>query len=195
MTKADKEYIEMASTLSAQKAVKDLACNNHNGRIGEIEQVVFNGLGDKVKDNSKGIKSNRKFLFFGIGILFLTVVAGAIANNLFGQEIVYTNQVTVTWDITTTLADGRPIPAEDAVTYEVYRNDELMDEIDLPPYTMTIEPEITTRVGVRAKRVTAVYGEVMYSEYAWSDIGGVPGPWVVRHILPPGNVENIRIGE
>ncbi len=101
----------------------------------------------------------------------------------------------MTWDETTTLADGRPIPAEDTVTYEVYRNDELIAETDLPPYTMTIEPEVTTRIGVRAKRVTAVYGEVMYSDYLWSDIGGVPEPWVVRSLLPPNAVENIRIGE
>ncbi|KKK97797.1 hypothetical protein LCGC14_2649130, partial [marine sediment metagenome] len=91
--------------------------------------------------------------------------------------------------------DGRPIPAEDTVTYEVYRNDELIAETDLPPYTMTIEPEVTTRIGVRAKRVTAVYGEVMYSDYLWSDIGGVPEPWVVRSLLPPNTAENIRIGE
>ena len=124
-------------------------------------------------------------------ILVLLFIFTAVI--VFSQEIVYTNQVTFTWDVTTTLTNGNPIPAEDIVTYEVYRNDELMDEIDLPPYTMTIEPEITTRVGVRGKRVTAIYGEIAHSEYLWSDIGGVPEPWVVRSILPPNDVENMRI--
>ncbi len=128
-----------------------------------------------------------KKLFIGMFI--------ALASFGHSQEIVYTNQVTVTWDVTTTLTDGRPIPAEDTVTYEVYRNDELIAETDLPPYTMTIEPENTTRIGVRAKRVTAVYGEVMYSDYLWSDIGGIPEPWVVRSLLPPNTVKNIRLGE
>ena len=128
-----------------------------------------------------------KKLFIGMFIV--------LASLGYSQEIIYTNQVTVTFDITTTLTDGRPIPAEDTVTYEVYRNDELIAETDLPPYTMTIEPEVTTRIGVRAKRVTAVYGEVMYSDYLWSDIEGVPEPWVVRSLLPPNTVENIRIGE
>jgi len=127
-----------------------------------------------------------------IALIFLFIFGTVL---VFAQEIVYTNQVTATWDITTTLTDGRPIPAEDTVTYEVYRNDELIAETDLPPYTMTIEPEVTTRIGVRAKRVTAVYGEVMYSDYLWSDIGGVPEPWVVRSLLPPNTAENIRIGE
>ena len=122
-------------------------------------------------------------------ILFFVLVASLA----YSQEIVYTNQVTVTWDITTTLTDGRPIPAEDTVTYEVYRNDELIDEIDLPPYTITIEPEVTTKIGVRAKRVTAVYEEITYSDYLWSDIEGVPNPWVIRSILPPTNLTNIRI--
>ena len=125
-----------------------------------------------------------------IALIFLFIFGTVL---VFAQEIVYTNQVTATWDITTTLTDGRPIPAEDTVTYEVYRNDELIAETDLPPYTMTIEPEVTTRIGVRAKRVTAVYGEVMYSDYLWSDIEGVPEPWAVRHILPPNEVENVRI--
>ncbi len=125
-----------------------------------------------------------------IALIFLFIFVTVL---VFAQEIVYTNQVTATWDITTTLTDGRLIPAEDTVTYEVYRNDELIAEIDLPPYTMTIEPEVTTRIGVRAKRVTAVYGEVMYSDYLWSDIEGVPEPWAVRHILPPNEVENVRI--
>ncbi len=123
-----------------------------------------------------------------MAMLFIFIAALA-----FSQETVYTNQVTVTWDITTTLVDGRPIPAEDTITYEVYRNDELMDEIDLPPYTMTIEPEVTTKIGVRAKRVAAVYGEITYSDYVWSDIDGVPEPWAVRSILPPSNIENVRI--
>ncbi len=128
-----------------------------------------------------------KKLFIGMFIV--------LASLGYSQEIIYTNQVTVTWDITTTLSDGRPIPAEDTVTYEVYRNDELIAEADLPPYTMTIEPEVTTRIGVRAKRVTAVYAEVMYSDYLWSDIGGIPEPWVVRSLLPPNTVKNIRIGD
>ncbi len=129
-----------------------------------------------------------KKLFIAIFIMLTMVLTTG-----YSQEIVYTNQVTVTWDVTTTLTDGRPIPAEDTVTYEVYRNDELIAEIDLPPCTMTIEPEITTRIGVRAKRVTAVYGEVMYSDYLWSDIGGVPEPWAIRHILPPEKINNVRV--
>ncbi len=81
MTKADKEYIEMASTLAAQKVVKDLPCNNHSERIREMEQVVFNGLSDMGKENRKGIRTNRKFLFLGIGILFLTVVGTFLTGN------------------------------------------------------------------------------------------------------------------
>lgn len=136
------------------------------------------------------MRHKKRMLKITLILLFIPIAALS-----FAQEIIYTNQVTVTWDITTTLVDGRPIPAEDIVTYEVYRNDKLIDEIDLPPYTMTIEPEITTRVGVRGKRVTAVYGEITHSGYLWSDIGGVPNPWVIRHILPPNTMENIRIGE
>lgn len=82
MTKADREYIEMASTLAAQKAVKDLACNNHNERIGEVEKAVFNGVKEKSEQNAKDVRINRRFLFFGIGILFLTVIGTFITNNL-----------------------------------------------------------------------------------------------------------------
>ena len=130
----------------------------------------------------------KKFILLFAVILLVMISAGG-----FSQEIVYTNQVTVTWDITTTLTDGRPIPAEEIVTYEVYRNDELIGEVDLPPYTITIEPELTTKIGVRGKRITAVYEEVTYSEYLWSNIGGVPNPWVIRSILPLTNIKNIRI--
>ncbi len=81
MTKTDREFVEMASTLAAQKVVRDLPCNSNNKRIGEIEKVVFNGLGDKIKENGKGVKINRRFIFFGIGILFLTVIGTFITNS------------------------------------------------------------------------------------------------------------------
>lgn len=82
MTKADREYIEMAATLAAQKAVKDLACNSHSERIGEVEKVVFNGIKEKSEQNARGVRANRKFLFYGIGMLFLTMVGTFIVNNL-----------------------------------------------------------------------------------------------------------------
>ena len=189
MTKADREYVEVAAELAASKAVNkmktELNCENHTKTIAGMEPVI--------SGNTKGIKAVRKMVFWMLAVLLVTFVGSAIAANVYGQEVVYTNQVTVTWDVTTTLTDGRPIPAEDTVAYEVYRNDELIAEIDLPPYTMTIEPEVTTKVGVRAKRVTAVYEEVTYSNYLWSDIGGVPNPWVIRSILPLSNIGNMRI--
>ncbi|KKN05479.1 hypothetical protein LCGC14_1086860 [marine sediment metagenome] len=81
MTKTDREFVEMASTLAAQKVVKDLPCNSNGKRIGEIETVVFNGFEDKIKENGNGVKTNRRFIFFGIGILFLTVIGTFITSN------------------------------------------------------------------------------------------------------------------
>ncbi len=153
-----------------------------------------NCIRNNYRDNFSVIKGNNRKVLIGHNmkkIILLLIFMAALSG--YAQEIVYTNQVTVTWDEVTTLTDGSLIPEDDVVTYEVYRNDELMDEIDLPPYTMTIMPEVTTRVGVKAKRVTAVYGEVTQSGYLWSDVDGVPNPWVVRSVLPPENVENVRI--
>ena len=81
MTKTDREYIDMAATLAAQKVVKDLACNSHNNRIGKMEKVVFNGVKEKGEQNEQNIQTNRKFLFYGIGFLFLGVVAAFIRNS------------------------------------------------------------------------------------------------------------------
>lgn len=81
VTKTDREYIDMAATLAAQKVVKDLACNNHNSRIGEVEKVVFNGVKERGEHNERNIRTNRKFLFYGIGFLFLGVVAAFIRNS------------------------------------------------------------------------------------------------------------------
>ena len=76
MTKQDKEYIQIAARLAAQEVVKDLNCTDHAERLATVET--------RSEQNCKGVKSNRKFIFFGIGILFLTVIGTGIVSHIWG---------------------------------------------------------------------------------------------------------------
>ena len=75
MTKQDKEYIQIAARLAAHDVAKELNCTDHEKRLATVETLS--------KINCKGVKSNRKFIFFGIGILFLTAVGTGIANYIW----------------------------------------------------------------------------------------------------------------
>jgi hypothetical protein len=91
----------------------------------------------------------------------------------YSQTVIYTNQKTVTWDLSTKLDNGQPIPVGDKIEYEVYLKNRvtsveiLLTTVALPPYTVTLPTEGKYLVGVRAKRTTQ--SEVIYSEMNWSD--------------------------
>lgn len=84
MTAEDKEFVEMAAKLTAQETVKEfrvtLNCDTNAGRIGDLEQVVNNGIKDKAEQNTKGVMANRKFIFWSILGLFLILIGGMVAN-------------------------------------------------------------------------------------------------------------------
>lgn len=81
MTASDKEYVEMTAKLTAQETVKEfrltLNCNANSGRIGELEQVVNNGIKDRGEENAKAITRLRKFVFYGILGVFILALVGA----------------------------------------------------------------------------------------------------------------------
>ncbi len=87
MTKADKEFVEMTAKLTAQETVKEsratLECATNGNRIGELEQVVNNGIKERADRNEKGIAANRKFIFWSILGLFLVMIGG-ITLSYFG---------------------------------------------------------------------------------------------------------------
>ena len=75
MTKQDEKYIQIAAKLAAHEVAKELNCTDHEKRLATVEE--------RSEHNCIGVKSNRRFIFFGLGLLFLTAVGTGIADYLW----------------------------------------------------------------------------------------------------------------
>ena len=130
--------------------------------------------------------------------VILMLIAFTLA---WGQEIVYTNQITVAWDAPTELDTGEPIPPEDIIEYEVWVRD-AADEVtyigrtSALEYTVTMPHEGTFDVGVQTVRMIST-GEEVYSGINWSDVddpvGSTPVPFVARFLKGVNPPDNLRV--
>jgi len=123
-----------------------------------------------------------------ITILFILML---IALSLgYTQEVINTNQATVTWDEVTGITG--------IVSYEVFARNRITAEevsltfVDIPPVVVTVPGEGDWDVGVRTIR--QIDGQILYSEMNWSNVNGVwmPSPFFLRHYIPPKPPENLR---
>ncbi len=137
--------------------------------------------------------SNTKVLVLGHNmkkIIFLLIFMTALSG--YAQDIEYTNQVTVAWDVVA------PIEPTDIITYQVWTDSVagivMVGKTDLVQYTITFTVEGEYIIGVGTKR-EVVSGDIVYSEINWSNVNGVstPDPFVVRYIKPIQSPENLRL--
>ena len=114
------------------------------------------------------------------------------------------NQATVAWDATTTLADGTPIPAGDAVEYTVYLANAITDPGKINPseiatvatteYTITLNAEGSFYVGLQSIRLVDSV-EVSASAIIWSDDPAVVqggATFGIRYFLSPAAPSGLR---
>ena len=129
----------------------------------------------------------KKLLFIGLMLI--------MAMGLWAQEIVYTNQVTIEWDVVAPMGG-------DTISYEVYRAphpagspEELLGETTDLFYTVTFTVEGTYILGVRTVRTIIETGERLYSDINWSDVNGVftPNPFLCRYYQSPVVPEGLRL--
>lgn len=132
-------------------------------------------------------------------IVFLFILVMILSFG-FGQEIEYTNQITIIWDAVTTLNNGNPIPDGDIIEYEVWLRDGIGNEYSIGTtsdlsFSIIVAEEGTYTAGVGTVRTINGMGEVSYSDINWSDVNGewTPSPFVLRYIVPPSSVKNLRI--
>ena len=106
---------------------------------------------------------------------------------LMAQQIVYYDNVPITWDAVTPIAGS-------TITYEVIRAPsgdpaaiEIVAEISGVEYDVSLVVEGDWIVGVRTIRTIDSNNERYLSSVNWSDINGVytPDPFVVRYYTVP----------
>lgn len=122
-----------------------------------------------------------------VAVMVIVAMAAACQNRVIvGQTF------TVAWDAP---ALGTIPPAE--VAYEVVVETRpggvqrsLGDSAALER-AITLESEGKYRVGVRTVRT--VDGEVLFSEFAWSDVEGTPAPWYAAFYAVPAKVIRVRV--
>lgn len=117
---------------------------------------------------------------------------------LLGQTIVYVNSAVIAWDAVTKLADGTPVPVGEVVKYEVLRarpaakaSAVVVGETAALEYVISFPAEGDWVVGVRAVRTVGT--ERIVSDINWSDVSGIPSPFVLRYYRGPAVPENLRM--
>jgi hypothetical protein len=137
-------------------------------------------------------------------VLGLLVVAVAV---VYAQEWHTANQITITWDTVTTLANEAPVPESSVVGYRVWLVNaetdpdkltpaQLPGEISEPTYTITMNTEGRYFVGVQALRMGqdgTVLGE---SNIVWTDnpeivAGGAT--FGLQHYIPPAHPKGVSL--
>lgn len=82
MTKAEKEYVDMASKLAAQEAVKELTktlqCTSHGADLKEMKSTSKDNK-DHIKENREHGTNDRKMIIAGVAIL----IVGEIVTKIF----------------------------------------------------------------------------------------------------------------
>ena len=123
-----------------------------------------------------------------ITILFILMLI--VLSLGYTQEVINTNQATVTWDEVTGITG--------IVSYEVFARNRITAEevsltfVDIPPVVVTVPGEGDWDVGVRTIR--QIDGQILYSEMNWSNVNGVwtLNPFFLRYYIPPAPPENLR---
>ena len=132
---------------------------------------------------------------WGMIFLFVALLVGfwLLFNHAFAQDFVDTNQITIEWD------PVAPIDPADVMAYQVFRapypfTGDGQDE-DTPwedmGVTLSVQMTLTFTVegdyvaGVRAVRDVQGIGPIIFSDLIWSDIDGVPNPFVLRYYMSP----------
>lgn len=114
------------------------------------------------------------------------------------------NQRTVTWDATTTLNNGDPLPEGSTISYDVWIANAVTDPNKANPvkvatiqelsYTITLNTEGRFFVGISSNRI--VDGEIIStSTISWSDNPEVCENGVafgLRYYFPPSNPVGLR---
>ncbi len=118
-------------------------------------------------------------------VITLALIVALLLVTSVTAEIVYTNQVTVAWDAVEKIVET------DVITYEVFAPNYVGETAELM-YTLTFLDEGEYVVGVRAKRVSLL--GTVFSDITWSDVDGVPEPFVIRHVKPIEAPKNIKVG-
>ena len=133
-----------------------------------------------------------------IVLILALLIAAAWA--VYPQNVVYTNSVVIAWDAVVFLEDGSPIPAEDAITYEVFRSltGGTAVSVGSTPnlaYTVTFDTEGEYEVGVRALRYVAAMDVTLESAINWSGTNGTstPSPFVIVYAVPPAAPEGLGV--
>jgi len=117
-------------------------------------------------------------------VIFIALSVG------YTQEVINTNQATVTWDEVTGITG--------VVSYEVFaRNRITLEEasltfVNVPPVVVTTPGEGDWDIGVRTIR--QIDGKILYSIMNWSNVNGVwtSNPFFLRHYIPPEAPKNLR---
>lgn len=138
-------------------------------------------------------------------ILMILMLLILMVGLVFGQDIVDTNQVTVEWEASTGFDDGLPFNSDDIIAYEIFRASypfigDRQDIISLENlgFTSTLQMTITFTVegdfviGVRTVRDVHGGGVFTHSNLIWSDIDGMPVPFVVRYYKVPASPASIK---
>ena len=111
---------------------------------------------------------------------------GLLAIGCFAQTIVYNASPTFEWDAVSQYVDLTPFDPADVVEYEVFRADPATHVNQVPQGVTTglTMPLIVAggpwAYGVRTILTTDGGATVLYSNIAWSDVEGAPGPFLYK---------------
>ena len=133
-------------------------------------------------------------------IFMILLLVGLMFSLAYGQDFVDANQITIEWD------PVAPIDPADVIAYQVFlspypfvgdRQDvnTPWEEIEVTlavQSTLTFTTEGEYVAGVRTIRSVEGGPTIKYSDMIWSDIDGVPNPFVLRYYESPDSPVNIR---
>ena len=131
-----------------------------------------------------------------IGIIAVLMIVSVVG---YSQDIHWANQVTIEWDIVTTMTNGDPIPAGDVITYRVWQRlngvEDEIAEVSITEYTFTFIHEGIYTAGVQTVRYPENGDPPLISGINWSDVNGVmtPNPFFLGYYLAAPAPENLRI--
>ena len=110
------------------------------------------------------------------------------------------NQATIAWEAVTTLSDGTPLPAGDALSYRVFTKmlpsaaEVVAGDTTQTQYTLTFSAEGRYVVGIQAIRVPAGTTSEQKSPITWSDstdVVAVPDPFGIEYFVSPSAIKGL----
>jgi len=145
------------------------------------------------------------WLIIFAGVMACCIAILGVMGDAYGQEWHEANQATVAWNVTTMLADGSDVPADNTVEYAVYLANAITDPGKTSPalvqdniaglsYTITLGSEGKYFVGIQAIRKVADGTEVARSSIGWSDDSGTATvPFGLIRYVPPQGVTGLSV--